>query len=130
MGTGVLFQIQSLLILCLMAFGVYRRRHRTAHVKIMACTITWDILLILQIELNRGAIAKASQAITNTAFLNIHVGLALFCVLGYIGSIITGRKLLKGPSALQPIHKKLGWSILVIRILVFATSFLVVPASI
>lgn len=123
MSTALIFQIQSFLILSTQCLGVYFRRKRSVHIKLMATSIIWDILLILQIELTRGAIAKASNAMTNKVLLNIHVGLAVSTVLMYFAMIYTGRKFLKGENQIRPLHKKLGWTTLTLRILTFITSF-------
>ncbi len=128
MTSAFLFQIQSALIVLLISFGVYKRRKRQVHVKVMGISIIWDILLILQIELNRGAIAKASQAIHNTMWLNIHVSIAVTTVFLYFGMIYTGRRLLKGDNLIRPMHKKLGWTTYGMRILTLITSFVAVAA--
>lgn len=129
MNTALLFQIQSFLILSLIIFGVYVRRNRSLHVKTMATAITWDIILILQIELSRGAIVKASKAMTNQMWLNIHVSIAVTTVLLYFGLIYTGRKMLNNQESIRPKHRVLGYTALVFRILTFVTSFLAVPAN-
>lgn len=126
MNTAVIFQIQSFAILALIYLGVYLRKERSKHVKIMASAIVWDLLLILQIELGRGAINKASKVIENPMMLNIHVSIAVLTVLFYFALIYTGRKLLKGQNVIRPKHKLLGWSALVLRTLTFATSFFAV----
>lgn len=95
----------------------------------MATSIIWDILLILQIELNRGAIIKASKAMTNQMMLNIHVSFAVLTVLFYGAMVYTGRKFLKGENEIRPLHKKLGWTTLSLRILTFITSFWAVTPS-
>lgn len=123
MSTATLFQIQSFLILCTMTLGVYLRKKRSVHIKLMATTIIWDILLILQIELTRSAIIKASKAMNNAMMLNIHVSIAVLTVLFYFAMIYTGRKFLKGDNSIRPLHKKLGWTTWSLRILTFATSF-------
>lgn len=123
METAVIFQIQSFLILCTQFIGVYFRRKRSVHIKVMATSIIWDILLVLQIELTRGAINKASKAISNPMILNVHVSFAVLTVLFYFAMIYTGRKLIKGDNAVRPLHKKLGWTTLTLRILTFVTSF-------
>lgn len=123
METAVIFQIQSFLILCTQFIGVYFRRKRSVHIKVMATSIIWDILLILQIELTRGAINKASKAVSNPMILNIHVSFAVLTVLFYFAMIYTGRKLVKGNNEIKPVHKKLGWTTLTLRILTFITSF-------
>ncbi len=126
MNTAIIFQIQSFLILSLIYFGVYQRRNRSLHVKIMASAIIWDILLVLQIQLNRSAIQKAVKVVENPMILTVHVCIAVSTVLLYFALIYTGRKLLKGESAIRPKHKLLGISTVVLRTLTFITSFFAV----
>ena len=126
--TAIIFQIQSFLILSLILIGVYFRKHRKTHIKFMLTAIIWDILLILQIELNRSAIAKASKAVSNTMILNIHVSLAVLTVLFYFAMLYTGKKFIGGDSSIRPLHRKLGWTTVTLRILTFATSFFAVSA--
>lgn len=121
-----LMQSQSLIIVVMMIIGIVVHRRRSLHVKIMSSVIIWDILLILQVELGRKAIMKASQAMTNPALLNIHVSIAVSTVLLYIVMIITGRKVLAGHSELLPQHKRIGYITFVMRLLTFATSFFAV----
>lgn len=123
MTTAQIFQIQSTLIVTLMIIGLYFRKDRSKHVKIMGTTIVWDILLVLQIELSRGAIIKASKAVTNEMMLNIHVSIAVSTVLFYFAMIYTGRKLLQGEAKIRHLHKRLGWATFTLRILTYVTSF-------
>jgi hydrogenase-4 membrane subunit HyfE len=125
MNTALLFQIQSALILLLLFVGVYFKRERKRHVRIMTSAIIWDILLILQIELNRGAIAKAVQVTENKWLLNVHVSLAVTCVLFYFVMFYTGRKLLNFDNSIRPRHKLFGMITLTLRILTFITSFFI-----
>jgi len=127
--TALIFQIQSFLILSLIVIGVYLHKKRKIHVRIMLTAIIWDILLILQIELNRGAVAKAAKAASNTMILNIHVSLAVLTVLFYFAMLHTGRKLLAGANEIKPLHQKLGWTTVVLRALTFITSFFAVSHS-
>lgn len=116
-------QGQSLCILALILVGIYFRRNRKRHVKIMSVAIIWDILLILQIELSRTAILKASKALTNPMILNIHVSIAVSTVVLYAFMVYTGRALLSGRTQIQGTHRILGYSTLLMRILTFVTSF-------
>ncbi len=124
--TAIIFQVQSFFILSMILIGVYLRRKRKLHVKFMLSAIVWDILLVLQIELNRSAIAKASKALNNTMILNIHVSLAVLTVLFYFAMLYTGKRFLEGDNKIRPLHKKLGWTTVTLRILTFVTSFFVV----
>jgi uncharacterized membrane protein YozB (DUF420 family) len=129
-NTAMIFQMQSFIILSLILIGVYLRRKRALHIKTMLVAITWDILLILQIELNRSAIAKASKAISNTMILNIHVSLAVLTVIFYFCMIYTGKKFVDGNNQIRPLHKKLGWTTVLLRILTFITSFFAVSPQV
>ena len=125
MSSAVIFQIQSFLVLSLMLYGVWlaKRHKRQQHIKVQSVVITWDVLLILQIELSRSAILKASQAMSNEMLLNIHISIAVSTVILYVAMIITGRKFISGDSSVLGLHKKLGWCTLTMRVLTFATSF-------
>ena len=121
-----LMQTQSLLIVALMIIGVRQLPNRARHVKCMAIAMIWDIILILQIELSRQAILKASNAVTNPMWLNIHVSIAVSTVVLYGFMVATGRKVLAGDHQLISRHRKLGYSTLFMRVMTFATSFMAV----
>jgi hypothetical protein len=118
-----LMQAQSLCIVLLMVMGIANRRKRQRHIKIMSIAMVWDVILILQIELSRSAILKASKALSNTVALNVHVTIAVLTVVLYGFMIHTGRKLLAGDIEIKPLHRKLGWTTFAMRILTFVTSF-------
>jgi hypothetical protein len=126
MTSALIFQIQSFLIYGLMVFGITQRKNRKVHVPVMATTLIWDILLILQIELTRSAIDKASKAPSNPMLLNIHVSFAVTSVVLYFFLVYTGRKLLKGDNDIRSKHKLFGWSAFVFRTLTLLTSFFAV----
>ncbi|MCT4641675.1 MAG: hypothetical protein N4A33_05205 [Bacteriovoracaceae bacterium] len=119
------FQIQSTLIVLLMFYGVYHRTNRYKHVKTMKTCIIWDLILIVQIELTRGAIAQASNPIENNTILNIHIALALSTVLLYFMMFYTGKKVIAGHAKYRKKHKVLGLTTLTLRLSTFITSFLV-----
>ena len=118
-----LMQMQSLCIVLLMGVGIYFRRHQDRHVKIMSAAMIWDVVLILQIELSRSAILKASKAMGNTMALNIHVSIAVLTVIFYAFMLKTGRQMLQGNYQIRKRHKMLGWTTFSLRILTFITSF-------
>lgn len=118
-------QLQSFCILLIMIAGIFWRRNRSWHIKIMSVAMIWDVILILQIELSRSAILKASKAINNHLALNIHVSIAVTTVILYGIMIYTGRKLLRGEPVRKQ-HRFLGYTTFFMRVLTFATSFLAV----
>ena len=125
-----LMQLQSLCIVLLMLVGILKRRQRQVHVKIMSVAMIWDVILILQIELSRSAILKASKALTNTMILNIHVSIAVSTVILYGFMVYTGRALLNGRNDIRQKHKLLGYTTFCMRLLTFITSFwAVVPKA-
>jgi hypothetical protein len=118
-----LMQSQSLCIVLLMVAGIMFRRRRQLHIKIMSTAMIWDVILILQIELSRSAILKATKAMTNPLLLNIHISIAVSTVVLYGFMVYTGRKLINGQNEIRPKHRMLGWTTLSMRILTFITSF-------
>lgn len=126
MKSAVFFQIQSFLVYTLMAFGISRRKQRKVHVPVMISVLIWDIVLIAQIEFNRGAVEKAANAMINPLILNVHVGFATLCVIFYFLLLYTGRKLLNGQNSYRLRHRLFGWSTFLLRTLVLITSFFVV----
>ncbi len=118
-----LMQLQSLSIVILMAIGIAVHKRRKLHVRLMSLAMIWDVLLILQIELSRSAILKASKAMTNAVALNVHVSIAVATVILYGFMVYTGRKVLGGQSDLRARHKTLGYTTMALRILTFITSF-------
>ena len=118
-----IMQIQSLCIVLLMMAGIAFRRRRQLHVKIMSIAIIWDVLLILQIELSRSAILKASNALANATALNIHVSFAVTTVILYGFMVYTGRNLLSGKHQFRTRHKFLGYWTFLMRVLTLITSF-------
>lgn len=126
MTSAVVFQIQSFLIYALMVFGITKRKNRKVHVPVMKAVLIWDVILILQIELSRGAIDKASKAVINPMLLNIHVTFAVLSVVFYGLLVHSGRKLLKGDNSIRPRHRVFGWTAFVLRTLTLITSFFAV----
>lgn len=126
MSTAVVFQAQSILIYSLMIYGITKRKNRKIHVPVMSTVLLWDVLLILQIELGRGAVEKASKAVVNPMILNIHVTFAVLSVIFYVLLLLTGRKLLKGDEVIRPRHRLFGWTAFALRTLTLLTSFFAV----
>lgn len=116
-------QLQSFCIVLLMIIGIYFRRRRSLHIKIMSTAMIWDVILILQIELSRSAILKATNAVSNSLALNIHVSIAVTTVLLYGLMVYTGRALMDGKNVFRKRHRLLGYTTFCMRVLTFVTSF-------
>ncbi len=129
MTSTVVFQIQSALIYLLMIYGISKRKNRKIHVPTMTVVLIWDVLLILQIELSRDAVAKASKVTVNPMLLNIHVSFAVLSVVFYGLLVYTGRKLLSGDNKIRPRHRLFGWTAFTLRTLTLITSFFAVTTT-
>ena len=126
----LIFQAQSILIVILMLYAVSlvfgKNKNRYKHSKLMKLVIFWDIILILQIELNRGAIAKASKYTENAMLLNIHVSLALATVLLYFVTALIGKKVMDEKRAdLIGKHRLIGRITVLLRLSTLITSFFI-----
>ncbi len=124
MSSSFIFQIQSTLILGVFFLGILNRKNRDLHPKLMKFGILWDLLLVLQIELTRKAILKASKVVTNSLLLNFHVAIAISTVLLYFVMWYLGSKALKDP-AFRSKHKFFGILTMTLRCTVYVTSYLV-----
>src|SRR5690606_33542004 len=122
MSSSVIFQAQSFIIVAILIFGVYHRKNRYKHIRMMYFAIICDLLLVAQIELSRQAIAKASNSLANPILLYIHISLAISTMLLNALMIVTGRKLQKNNESMRARHKVLGWTTLTVRILTLITS--------
>lgn len=129
MNTTLLFQIQSALIVLLMIVGIKNSKKRKLHVKIMLTSIIWDILLILQIELTRGAIEKVHGQLTipmqRNPLLMVHLFFAIGSVVLYFFMMFSGRKILQGKTSCIKKHSLLGKVTFSFRVLTLLTSFFI-----
>ena len=130
MNTSILFQVQSFIILAMLYYGVTQRKKRSKHIKIMVSAIIWDFILVLQIELSRGAIKQASELVTAPLMLKVHLFFAIGSALLFIAMLIMGRKVIKGNNKLLPIHAKLGWTTLFFRTATLVTSYFIVASKV
>lgn len=123
--SAVIFQIQSFMIVLLFLLGAANRKNKFKHMRIMKTAIIWDLLLVAQIELTRGAINKASKMFANPIILNIHVSLAVGTVLLFGWVFYSGQKLSTGEEGMRKMHKKIGITTLSARIATLITSYFV-----
>lgn len=126
MSSGAIFQIQSSLIVGIFLFGFYHRKNRRLHIPSMATAIIWDILLVLQIELMRGAIDKAMKVQVNSSLLNFHVTIAVLTVFLYFFMGRTGYLLKKNKIQPKRIHRLAGYVTIACRLSTYITSFFIV----
>ena len=121
---SILFHLQSFCILCVLGVGILLRRRRRWHVSLMLGAMVWDIVLILQIELFRDAIFKASRFMENSPLLNVHITLAVITLFFYGASLYTGKRLLAHDFSARKLHRRVGVGAFSLRILTFVTGLL------
>ena len=128
MNTSLLFQIQNILIIAISYYGVSQWRNRKKHMRIQLTGISLDLLLVLQIEVMRGAINTSLKPMQNSWLMNIHIAMAVTCVLLYPFIIYSGRMLYKGKGPFpryKKLHRRTAITALTLRTLVLITSFLI-----
>lgn len=118
-----MYPYQALVPLSVIFVGFLYRRRSRIHVPIMVTAILLDLVMIIQLEVNRHVVAKAAEAVT--PLLKFHIAVALSTVLVYLVMIVTGTLMLRGKKLRRP-HKMLGFYVLLSRTVVSITAFGVV----
>jgi uncharacterized membrane protein YozB (DUF420 family) len=111
------------MIFLLMVIGIALHKQRSRHLKILSFAMLWDLILILQIELSRGAVGTAVQVKKNPLILSIHVSLAVSTVILYGIMIYLGVQALNGKHQELKWHRRLGKITFLMRFLTLLTSF-------
>ena len=110
-------------ILALLITGVFLRRNRAWHPKIMFTAFVLDVLLVLYIEFTLQAIERV---VSETGLLLwFHAGVSTTVILLYIAMIVLGRRLLRGDNTIRTLHRNLGIALLVLRSINYVTSYMV-----
>ena len=128
MSSSVIFQTQSVIILLLIYFGVFIRKNRNLHPKVMTMAIIWDFILVLQIELTRSAIKKTIDVSTHSTMLNIHLFFAISTAVIFLVLLYSGSKLKKGEMHFRKKHITLGAIAVIFRTATLVTSLLLKTA--
>ena len=118
---SAIFHLQSFLCLCLLSVGIGLRKQRRLHVPIMSVAIIWDVILVLQVEIFRDAIFKASRFAENSWLLNVHILLAATTLVTYGFVVYTGRRLLRNDPIVRKYHRWSGRGAFSLRVLTFVT---------
>lgn len=114
--------LASATILLGMGVGVALRRRRAVHVPIMWSAIVADLALLLWVETQARAIATVLGG-GLPAFMWVHIGFAVACIVGYAIAIGAGIALLRNPaSRWRRVHRVNGWTVLAARVGLLATT--------
>ena len=124
MNSDIFLQIQSFLVLVILTLGVQNRKNRKRHVPLMISAILLDLVLVVQVEIARSVLNSAVKIQANDFITNIHITIASLTAVFYVLIVISGIRLLRGHTTLQPLHKKFGWTTFALRILTFGSSFM------
>ena len=124
MNSSIIFQTQSAIILLLIYYGVFIRKNRQLHPKVMTTAIIWDFLLVLQIELTRSAIKTTLNVNSHSGILNIHLFFSISTAILFLFLLYSGRKLVKGDKKLRAWHIRVGLTTVVFRTATLITSLM------
>lgn len=115
-------QAYSTAVLAVIAVGLALRRHRRAHIPVMASCFALDLGSVVYLQIQRHAVQTA--ATKPTPILLVHISFALATLALYTAMAVTGTRLARRDVG-RGTHKALAAVFLVCRTGVWATSFLV-----
>ena len=126
-----LFHYASIAIFALIVYGFINRKIIERHVKIMRIAFFLELLLVLIIEISRGAIEQAMGIHEKSdgfpdGILGFHIIVSIITLVLFIIIYIIGTKLYKGRKEFKPLHIKLAYSFLLFRSLNLITSFMII----
>lgn len=124
MFTDHAFHLASTGVLLLIARGLYlRHRNRVAHARAMLAAFCIDVLLVVYIEVARGAVETVAGSTDPIVLFHAAVSIV---VLGlYVALVLLGRKVLHGEARLTTAHRNCGMAFVVLRTANYVTAFLV-----
>ncbi len=124
----------STMVLVVIAVGLYYRKSRNLHWRLMASAFGLDLGLVLYIEFSRAAVEKVVSE--GKAFVWFHAGISLAVIALYVVMLGLGRTLLLNTSvnrgmatsgaaiASKDQHRNVGIAFCVLRILNYVTALL------
>ena len=118
----------STFILGLVFYGLWKRKDVAIHVPVMLAAFVLDVVLVLYIELTRGAIntfAESVQAPIGRELLLFHITVSLITIVLYGVLTALGFKIMKGERALLKLHRNLAGVFLICRLTNYVTSFMI-----
>jgi hypothetical protein len=124
MTATVIMHVVSTAILIALGVGLaFRRRNPRVHLRIMTACFVADLALVLWIELSRGAVETVvTQA---HPIVWVHALISTGVLLCYLVMLNLGWRMTHGRAALRRTHKRMGITFCVLRLLNYATAFVV-----
>ncbi len=119
-------KIANSVVLAAIAVGIHYRHRRKIHIPIMLSCFVLDVINLVVIELNRGAIKKAIATATTGGdwILKFHISVSVIFLVCYVIAIITGIRLHRTGKG-RATHRKNAAVFLLARVLNYVTSFYV-----
>lgn len=116
-----MLHLASTLVVVLVLGGLYCRRTPALHLRFMLAAFIIDLLLVLYIEVTRGAVETVATQVR--PFLWFHAAISLGVLALYVTMIVLGRRLLLAEAAAIPdqpgrvrrLHRHLGVTFCVLR---------------
>jgi hypothetical protein len=134
-----MLHVISTLVLFILAAGIYFRRRPEIHLKVMTSAFLIDLGLVLYIELTRQAVESVVTQVKPLTWF--HAAISLSVLVLYVVQIVLGRRLLAARSAslatsagpistgdpahTRNLHRNLGITFCVFRILNYVTAFMI-----
>lgn len=124
----MLLQIISTAILLALGVGLFFRRRRPAlHLRIMTACFVADLILVLWIELSRGAVETVVHEVKPIIW--VHASISTAVIVCYLILLGLGWRLTHGRTLpTRVMHKRVGITFCVLRLLNYATAFFVSAA--
>ena len=120
----------SVAVCLLIGYGLYRRRDRVAHRKIMYAAFAIDLGMVLWIEFTRAAIEQSLALGPRPMpgpLLMFHIIASTVVLVLYVAQLILGAKLFSGRNDLRKWHLYCGSAFVILRFTNLVTSFMIVP---
>ena len=117
-----MLHIASSMVLIIVACGLYFRSNAKLHIRLMTCAFLTDLALVLYIEFSRHAVEKVATGVR--PFVYFHALISLSVLVTYVVMIVLGRRVLSGRRASRSVHRNMGMTFVVLRLLNYVTALM------
>jgi hypothetical protein len=120
------FDVANVVIFVAILVGVALRRRRVAHVRTMVACFVADVLMVLVIEIQRGAVKQTIEQATTLSkgLLSFHIAVSVAALALWVVQLQSGRGLLRG-APLRTRHRLAAAAFLFFRLTNVVTAFYV-----
>ncbi len=120
------FDVANVVIFLVILLGVALRRRRATHVAIMRSCFAADLLMVLLIELQRGAVKQSMEQMQSFSkgLLSFHILVSVLAVVFWFVQLRSGSRILKG-APIDAAHRRGAVLFLIFRLSNVVTAFMV-----